>query len=136
MEKIYSLVEKDKLLHIITRLKDITFGRRDLSDPGEFLQIATINMELGKTFNAHKHIWKNAKSTCIAQESWIVISGSVKVILYDVNDKIIKEDTLMPGDASITFYGGHNYIALEENTIVYEVKSSRYEGIEKDKVKI
>lgn len=136
MEKIYSKIDKNKLLHIITRFNDISIGRRDLSDPVEFLQIATINMEKGKTFFPHKHIWSDTRPTKIPQESWIVIKGSVKVTLYDTNDKIIKEDILMPGDASITFYGGHNYKSLEENTIVYEVKTGPYLGLELDKVKI
>ncbi len=136
MEKIYSKIDKNKLLHIITRFNDISIGRRDLSDPVEFLQIATINMEKGKTFFPHKHIWSDTRPTKIPQESWIVIKGSVKVTLYDTNDKIIKEDILMPGDASITFYGGHNYESLEENTIVYEVKTGPYLGLELDKVKI
>ena len=140
MEKIFSESARKEgqeiLIHIITRCEDIVKGRRDLSDVNEFLQIATINMDKGKTFYPHKHIWKDAAKTAIAQESWIVIKGRVRVMLYDLDDKIIKEDILMPGDASITFYGGHNYESLEEDTLVYECKSSRYEGVEKDKIAI
>jgi hypothetical protein len=69
----------------------------------------------------------------IAQESWIVIKGSVKCIFYDVDDTIIAEPILYPGDASFTLGVGHNYLILEDNTIVYEYKTGPYEGQELDK---
>ena len=34
----------------------------------------------------------------------------------------------------MTFEGGHNYEALENNTVVYEYKTGPYTGIENDKV--
>ena len=89
-------------------------------------------MEKGKTFRPHKHI-KQVRTTDIAQESWVVIQGAVKAILYDLNDEIIEEVILRAGDCSITFKGGHNYEAIEEDTIVYEYKTGPYQGREKDK---
>lgn len=140
MEKIYSKVAKEQedqdiIIHIINRLSDIK-NRTDLSNPLEFLQIATLELKKDQTFFPHKHKWKSCDSKSIAQESWIIIKGSVKAILYDLDDSIIGEYILMPGDCSITFYGGHNYISLEEGTIVYEVKIGPYKGQELDKQKI
>ena len=37
-------------------------------------------------------------------------------------------------DASFTLYGGHNYLFLEDNTIVYEYKTGPYKGQSMDKV--
>ena len=54
--------------------------------------------------------------------------------MYDLDDKIIHEQILNPGDITMTFRGGHNYIALEEDTIVYEYKTGPYKGQENDKV--
>ena len=99
----------------------------------EFLQLATMKMPLGMTFKPHKHIYKDGPKEVIAQESWIVIEGKVKVILYDIDDTIIHEDVIFPGDCSITFKGGHNYEILEDDTIVYEYKTGPYQGIEMDK---
>ena len=62
-----------------------------------------------------------------------MIEGKVKVILYDIDDTIIHEDVIFPGDCSITFKGGHNYEILEDDTIVYEYKTGPYQGIEMDK---
>ena len=84
------------------------------------------------TFKPHKHVYCE-KTTTIAQESWVVIEGKVKAILYDIDDNIISEEILNAGDCSITLYGGHTYEILEDNTLVYEYKTGPYLGIEADK---
>jgi cupin fold WbuC family metalloprotein len=134
MEKIYSKVEEGKLLHIINRLSEIE-KRTEVVPEDNFIQCATLKMEKGKTFPPHKHITKERSySEQIAQESWVVIKGSVRCIFYDVDDTIIAEPVLYPGDASFTLYGGHTYEILEEDTIVYEYKTGPYEGQKLDKV--
>ena len=90
-------------------------------------------MEKGTTFKPHKHIWKTGQKKVIAQESWVVIRGSVKVTMYDLDDKVIATPILYPGDCSMTFQGGHTYEILEEDTVVYEYKTGPYEGQEFDK---
>jgi len=133
MEKIYSKVEEGKLLHIINRLDEIN-GRLEVVPENNFIQCATLKMENGKTFPPHKHITKDRHyPEQIAQESWVVIKGSVKCILFDIDDQIISTPILYPGDASFTLYGGHTYEILEEDTIVYEYKTGPYEGQKLDK---
>ena len=85
-----------------------------------------------RIFKAHKHI-THEKTTDIAQESWVVLSGSVRATLYDLDDSIITEETLNAGDLSMTFRGGHNYLATSPNTFVYEFKTGPYLGQELDK---
>ena len=91
-----------------------------------------MKMSEGRTFRPHKHIGMDRKTT-ITQESWIIIKGSVKVILYDLDDTIISEGILNIGDISITFRGGHNYKILENDTLVYEYKTCPYMGQKLDK---
>ena len=55
-------------------------------------------------------------------------------IFYDLDDNVLIKETLEPGEASFTLEGGHNYLVLEENTIVYEYKTGPYEGQALDKV--
>ena len=131
MEKIYSKIQPHTLLHIVYRLDEVE-GRTNISPDEEFLQLASIKMQKGQTFKAHKHIFVE-KVTNIAQESWLVIKGSVKCIFYDLDDTVIAEPVLSPGDCSMTFRGGHNYLILEEGTIVYEYKTGPYLGQELDK---
>ena len=133
MEQIYSKVEPTKLLHIINRLQDIQ-GRKEIIPENNFIQCATLQMPKDKTFPPHKHITKDRHyPEQIAQESWVVIRGSVKCILYDIDDTILTTPILKPGDASFTLYGGHTYEILEEDTIVYEYKTGPYEGQKLDK---
>lgn len=133
MEKIYSKINPNKLLHVISRKEDITPGRQDIISEENFIQCSILNIEKNKTFKPHKHIWKEITRNIIAQESWIVIQGSVKCIFYDLDDTIIAEPILKPEDTSFTLEGGHNYLILEENTLVYEYKTGPYEGQALDK---
>lgn len=138
MKKIYSKIEKDKLLHIIHKADEFyTIGeghRTDVVGEKEFIQLSALNMNNGHTFKPHKHIWKPGEKECIAQESWVVIKGSVECIFYDLDDKILDKPILYPGDCSVTLGGGHNYKILEDDTLVYEYKTGPYKGIENDKV--
>ena len=133
MEHIYSIVQPGKILHTIVRKQDLTPGRKEVVSEDNFIQCAILNMEEGKTFKPHRHIWKERTRNTIAQESWIVIQGSVKCILYDLDDIIIGTPILYPGDASFTLEGGHTYQILEDNTLVYEYKTGPYEGQSLDK---
>tara|TARA_R110001583_G_scaffold43687_2_gene138880 strand:- start:521 stop:931 length:411 start_codon:yes stop_codon:yes gene_type:complete len=133
MEKIYSKVEPSKLLHVINRLSEIE-GRTEVIPEDNFIQCATLKMPKDKTFPAHKHIIKDRHyPEQIAQESWVIIKGKVKCKFYDIDDTLIAEPILEPGDASFTLYGGHTYEILEEDTVVYEYKTGPYEGQKLDK---
>ena len=133
MEKIYSKIQPDKLLHIIIRKEDMKPGRDDIVDAENFIQCSMLNLEKDKTFKPHRHIWKERTRNVIAQESWVVIQGSVKCIFYDLDDTLLAEPILNVGDSSYTLEGGHNYLILEDNTLVYEYKTGPYEGQEFDK---
>lgn len=133
MEKIYSKVEPDLLLHMIVRKAEIE-GRTNIVDDEQFIQCASLRMEKGTTFRPHKHIKKKrTHKEQIAQESWVIIKGRVKCIFYDIDDTVIATPILGEGDASFTLYGGHNYEILEDDTIVYEYKTGPYEGQNLDK---
>jgi cupin fold WbuC family metalloprotein len=119
---------------LVNRLEDIQ-DRTNISTDDQFLQLATLRMNAGHTFRAHQHIWKPAPvESVIAQESWVVIRGSVQVFFYDTNGELLTTAVLKPGDASMTFQGGHNYLILEDDTVVYEYKTGPYQGQKLDKV--
>ena len=133
MKHFYSQIEPNKLLHVINRLEDVK-GRTELIPENNFLQCSTIELLKGKKFPPHKYITKDRHyPKQIAQESWIVVRGSVKCIFYDLDDTILTTEVLKPGDASFTLYGGHTYEILEDNTLVYEYKTGPYEGQALDK---
>ena len=79
-------IEHENHLQLVYRLCKIK-GRTNISPDEEFLQLASIRMKNGKTFNAHKHVIVR-ELTKIVQESWLVINGSVTCIFYDLEDPI------------------------------------------------
>tara|TARA_R110000803_G_scaffold132777_1_gene199969 strand:- start:3498 stop:3908 length:411 start_codon:yes stop_codon:yes gene_type:complete len=134
MIKIKSKV-KDATLHMVYFPEENVANRTDLVDPDQFIQCSYLNMDEGTTFRPHKHIWKSPNfDRVIAQESWVVIKGSVKVFFYDIDGDLLETHILKAGDASFTLEGGHTYEILEDNTLVYEYKTGPYEGQELDKV--
>lgn len=135
MIKIYSKCEPDKLLHLINRFDEID-GRTDIAPEEQFIQAATIKFpQGGKKFRTHQHIWKPApREQVIAQESWIVVQGSVRVFMYDTDQLFLQDEVIKKGDCSMTFEGGHTYEILEDDTIVYEYKTGPYMGVENDKI--
>ena len=128
MKKIFSRKEPSKLLHIINRFDEINI-RTNVAPDHQFLQLATMRLDQGKTFSPHKHIWKNIEDNkAIAQESWVIIQGSVCVHLYDIDDVHLADEIIKRGDCSMTFEGGHTYSILEDDTVVYEYKTGPYFG--------
>ena len=136
LEHVLSKVDPDKVIHLVHRKEDFSTqgDRRDIIHENHFIQLSTLRMNAGKNFKPHKHIWKTGTDLCIAQESWVVVSGSVKVYFYDLDDSLLYTTTLNPGDASITLEGGHTYEILSDETLVYEYKTGPYQGQALDKV--
>ena len=110
-------------------------ARQDIVPEDNFLQVAALRLEDKKTFVPHQHIWQEFNGYKIAQESWIVVAGQVKVDLYDTKGNLLHTDLLSPGDISITLQGGHNYTS-EGISLVYEFKTGPYYGKESDKVEL
>ena len=133
MEKIYSEINPDVLLHTINRKEEIISQRQDLSPKNEYLQVACFSADKGKQLKSHKHL-EQKRTTDITQESWLIIEGSIKISLYDIDHKLVKETTLNKGDCLVTFRGGHKYTVLEDGTVIYEHKTGPYQGKEKDYV--
>ena len=131
-ELIYSKVNPEQLLHIVNRKSEIVAMRNDISPPEEYLQVSCFSLPKDKTFKAHKHV-RLERHTDITQESWIVVQGKIKAMLYDIDDTLLVEKILGPGDISLTFRGGHNYLSLEDDSLVYEYKTGPYMGQAKDK---
>lgn len=134
MIKIFSKINGE-LLHFVNRLSEIQTKRNNLVGEEQFIQCSAMKLDDGDTFKPHKHFKREKNEPeYIPQESWIVFKGSVKCFFYDLDDKLIEEIILYPGDASFTLQGGHTYLILENDTIVYEYKTGPYDGQKNDKI--
>ena len=137
MLKIYSKLNKKKLLHIIYNKSSFKNQRTNLSDEKEFLQAAFLTLKKNHKFVPHKHIWKKPRyKKTIAQESWVVLRGKILFTAYDINGKLLSQHILSKGYITFTYEGGHTYESLVSNTQILEYKTGPYEGIRRDKVLI
>ena len=74
-------------------------------EPDQFIQVASLVLSKNQSFIPHKHIWKDvATNRVIAQESWVVISGKIKVDYYDLDDKFLDDFILSQGDCTCLLY--------------------------------
>lgn len=133
MLKVYSNNDPEKLLHIVFKTSEFEGAREDIVPDEEYLQLAVMKHQSGKTFRTHKHIFKTVPDTSIAQESWFVVRGRVKAKFYDEDFTHLTDVILEEGDLSITLYGGHTYEIMEDETLVLEFKSGPYYGQKLDK---
>lgn len=127
-----------KVLHEVLRFSnDYPAGeltRIDITEPGEFLQLALIKIPENYAFRAHIHLERDRTLPNLkAQESWVVIRGEVEVDYYSELGKFIQTERLSQGDISITYHGGHGYRTTSSDALVYEYKSGPYEGQTVDK---
>jgi len=138
MRLIYSKVESNRLLHIVNKIGDFYTTkdnhRRDIVGPDEFIQLCSLNMNKGHTFKPHQHIWKDGEDKVITQESWVIIKGRVECNFYDIDGTLLEKPILEAGDCSVTLAGGHTYVILEDDTLVYEYKTGPYRGQKADKI--
>ena len=132
MEKFYSKVDSSLLAHAIHRLAEFD-GRKNIINDSEFLRIATLKLNQNESFDAHIHLWKDiVSSKNVAQESWVVIRGTIEVNFFDIDGSFLHRDLLHQGDCSISLHGGHSYSA-KTDALVYEFKNGPYFGQVKDK---
>lgn len=135
---IYSKVRPDTIIHIAIPyihefLEHNTDARTDLISPKEILQLSFLQLKDQQSFRPHKHIEHlNVKGRKIAQESWVVLKGTVQCHYYDIDKSYIDYILVYEGGISITLYGGHTYTALERS-LVYEFKTGPYLGQSDDK---
>ncbi len=135
MTKIFSKISPDVLIASHISGTQISDYRNDLSPADEFLQVSARNLKLGTKIKSHKHNPQERKTT-LTQEAWIILSGKLKAVLYDLDDSFLTEIILESGGCIILFRGGHSLEVVADNTKFYEFKNGPYYGIEADKQSI
>lgn len=135
MEKIFSGVNSEILLHVIHKKEDFSNNRKNLSPEDQYLQASSFIFSKDLEVFPHKHL-ENNKTAKITQEALIVVSGSIEAVYYDLDNSVLKKVILEEGDCTITFFGGHSFKSLTDNTKVYEIKNGPYYGKDKENLKI
>ena len=132
IKEIYSKIDNTILLASVLSKESLSACRTDMCPPEEFLQVSGRYLAAGTFVAPHKHT-KIVRSADLTQEAWVVLQGSVRAKLYDMDDSFIEEVYMSPGSCVVFFRAGHSLEVLEDNTIFYEFKNGPYYGIEADK---
>jgi len=128
MEKIYSKINKRKLLHIVSKKYLKEKKRIDLIDATFPLQVARVNLKKN-TIRPHSNKFKiNNKKKINQNECWIVLKGVLHVSLFDFDKSKIKNLILKKGSILITVGGGHSINKSSINTEIVEIKLGPYNG--------
>lgn len=127
----YSKVDGEPT-HVVLRTRHFKPGRLELTAPSELLQVAAITAEPNREYPAHKHL-PVERQTVGTQEAWVVVSGCVRVNLYDIDDTHLRKTLLWQGDCLLTLRGGHDYTIGSDGAQVLEFKTGPYFGVEADK---
>ena len=128
MEKIYSKINKNKLLHIISNNLDENEKRVDLTDINLPLQVSRINLK-ESTVRPHNHNQKELlKDKIKPNECWIVLNGEIDISLFDEDKSNIKNTVLSKGSILITIDGGHSINKSSQDSELVEIKLGPYKG--------
>lgn len=98
-----------------------------------FIQTGTWWYNKGKELKAHRHIL-NERNISLTQETIVILSGKLRVDLYDETKTIFHQEILVMGEIGVILNCGHGYFVLENDTKVVEVKNGPFFSVEKDKV--
>jgi glutamate-1-semialdehyde aminotransferase len=113
------------------RGRQIDGPRVSIGGANEILQSSAKRLPAGLSFRAHAHL-STRRETVGTQEAWVVVSGLVRARVFDVDDSIMVDLLLGPGDCLVSFRGGHSLTVVEE-ALLYEFKNGPYFGQEEDK---
>ena len=126
--------DKDVLIAIIYRNSGWIEGLNFFTPNELFIQVSSWYYQKGKKLASHIHKDHN-RIVSRTHEVTYVKKGSMKVLLYDENKRLIKELVLYAGDLAVYAYGGHGYEILENNSQIIEVKNGPFISADKDKEK-
>lgn len=116
--------------------EDIKPGLNFFSQDNEFIQVGVWgHYEKGKELKAHIHntVERTANRT---YEALYVIKGSLKAIIYDMNEAPVETLQVKQGEILVLLESGHGYFIQEDDTTVLEVKNGPYLGAETDRRRI
>jgi|TARA_B110000483_G_C18127857_1_gene516400 hypothetical protein len=127
MLKIFSKVDENKLLHIISKNLPINQKRQDLTKIEMPLQVSRINLK-DTIVKPHSNNKKLLNSKLVEQnECWIVLKGIINISLFDIDKTNLDNLILNQGEILITCGGGHSINKSSDDAEMIEIKLGPYE---------
>ena len=129
----YREIKNKSKLYAFVIKKDFTKHGLSFFTPDNFpLQLGFWDYNNGKVLKSHIHI-ENQRLVKKTQELIYILSGKVKISLYEDNGELIESFIAEQGDTVFHAEGGHGYEILENGTRVIEIKNGPFTGVESDK---
>ena len=130
------IVYNNITLGYLGNIEDAPPGLKFYGSASENIQVATFRYENGHIMNAHRHIPRQSPNIIVTHEILLVWNGRLKLKIFDI-DNIFRERYYMTtGDFYININGGVEYIILQDDTILLEVKTGPYPGDGLDAIKL
>ena len=126
------ITHNSEVVAIFHKLSEWKEGLDFITDDNAYIQAGTWNYNKDKVLKAHRHKI-NPRTVNRTQETFVLLSGRLRVDLYDENNNIFLQEELAAGDIGIILNVGHGYYILEDNTKVLEVKPGPFTSVEQDK---
>lgn len=123
-----------KRLCILWQDEDWNQGLQFLTNDEQFLQLGTWWYNKGKILDRHHHNIVERKSN-LTQECVVVISGKMRVDIYDDLQKFVESFEINAGELALFEAGGHGYEILSDDTKIVETKNGPFMGLDKDKTR-
>jgi mannose-6-phosphate isomerase-like protein (cupin superfamily) len=134
LQQIHSKIYPSQLLvSVITTATDVS--RTDAAGTEEILQVSLLKLPQSKTIQSHRHL-PVVRTTHGTSEAWIVISGTLQAQVFDIDSSVVDTVVLGAGDCMVLYRGGHNFTALTDDALVYEIKNGPYYGSAVDSERI
>ena len=130
--KIYK--HNSQVLSIVYKDKDWIKGLNFITPNELYIQVGSWWYDKGKKLDSHIHK-DYMRKTLKTQEMIYVKKGSMRVLLYDENQKFLEDFILHKGDTAIFANGGHGYEILDDDTQIIEAKNGPFIDVETDKSK-
>ena len=134
LQQIYSKVYPKQLLVSVVNT-DTNDPRTDAAGTEEILQVSLLKLPQSKTIQPHRHL-PVVRTTHSTSEAWIVISGALQAQVFDLDSSVVATVELGAGDCMVLYRGGHNFTALTDDALVYEIKNGPYYGSAADSERI
>ena len=133
MQIIHSILQPALVLAIHYKPEDSSLERRNLSETEDLLQIGVRILPEKFQVAPHRHLSVSNSRSGAIQEVWILIKGTAMAKIFDLDDSVICDIQMEPGDLLTYKNGGHSLINHDAPSILYEVKSGPYLGPANDR---
>tara|TARA_B100000212_G_scaffold323743_1_gene284065 strand:+ start:305 stop:697 length:393 start_codon:yes stop_codon:yes gene_type:complete len=116
-----------ELIATLIAFNNMKTGRNFITDDNQELQAGTFVYEKNTKVNRHVHK-KNERRTFFTSEAIVVLSGELRVEVYDDRKNILSEVILKEKDTIVFHKGGHFIETLKDSTFI-EFKQGPYNQI-------